>query len=311
MACFHPRTVYRPIDGGKLFFTEKPDCREISIPCRKCHGCRVDRSQEWAVRCLAEAQMFGVARCFFVTVTYDEDNNPISLVKRDHVLFMKRLRKEFGSVRFYMCGEYGEKSAAFSPFGFGRPHFHYLWFGIDIPDLNVWRNGDRFREYTSPTVDKLWGKGRVILGHVTLESAQYVAGYIHKKRLGKDSKEFYRRVDVDTGEVMEFEPEFGLMSRRPGIGDGWFKKFHADVFPRDGVILAGGRRVRPPRFYDEKFKAMIAKGEADADAFDLILAERVKRAEAIAASGESSRERLETREFCAVKRSEFFSGKQL
>lgn len=311
MACFHPRTVYRPIDGGKLFFSEKPDCREISIPCRQCIGCRVDRSQEWAVRCMAEAQTHGVERCFFATVTYDEDNNPVSLVKRDHVLLMKRLRKEFGSVRFYMCGEYGDKSAALSPFGFGRPHFHYLWFGIDIPDLKVWRDNERYREYTSPTIDQLWGKGRVILGFVTLESAQYVAGYIHKKRLGKDSKEFYRRIDISSGELRDFVPEFGLMSRRPGIGDAWFRKFHADVFPRDGVILAGGRRVRPPRFYDEKLKVMIAEGSVDAHLFDAVVAERVKRAELAIVSGDSSRERLEVREACAVARSEFFGGKQL
>lgn len=309
MACFHPRTVYRPNDGGKVLFSEKPDCREITIPCRKCIGCRIDRSQSWAVRCMGEAQMHGVGRSFFVTPTYDDEHNPISLKKRDHVLFMKRIRKEYGAVRFYMCGEYGEKSAAFSATGFGRPHFHYLWFGIDIPDLELWRDGAQFREWRSPTVERLWGKGRVIIGSATFESAQYVAGYIHKKRLGKDAHSFYRRVDETTGEVIEFEPEFGLMSRRPGIGAAWFDRFHGDVFPRDGVVLKGGRRVRPPSFFDEQYKKMVERGEVDADAFEAIVAERVKRAEACAA--DSSRERLQVREACAVARSNFFGGKSL
>ena len=43
------------------------------------------------------------------------------------------------------------------------------------------------------------------------------------------------------------------MSRRPGIGKGWFDKFRADVFPWDEVVL-NGRRQRAPKYYDRQFE---------------------------------------------------------
>ena len=46
------------------------------------------------------------------------------------------------------------------------------------------------------------------------------------------------------------EPEFSDMSRRPGIGSAWLKKFTSDVFPRDYVV-ARGFESKPPRFYDK------------------------------------------------------------
>ena len=39
------------------------------------------------------------------------------------------------------------------------------------------------------------------------------------------------------------------MSRRPGVGAGWIKRFKSDVFPSDEVIVSG-RPLRPPRFYE-------------------------------------------------------------
>ena len=48
-----------------------------------------------------------------------------------------------------------------------------------------------------------------------------------------------------------FEPEFALMSRRPGLGTTWFEKFASDAFPSDFLIV-DGRKVRPPGFYLRK-----------------------------------------------------------
>ena len=44
-------------------------------------------------------------------------------------------------------------------------------------------------------------------------------------------------------------PEYTTMSRRPGIGQGWYEKFKADVYPHDRIIVRGNPS-RPPRFYD-------------------------------------------------------------
>ena len=93
----------------------------IEIPCGKCSGCRLQRSREWANRCMLELEYHKSS--YFVTLTYDDAHVPIhyysdpetgealpsmSLVKRDFQLFMKRLRKKFGEgIRFFASGEYG------------------------------------------------------------------------------------------------------------------------------------------------------------------------------------------------------------
>lgn len=45
------------------------------------------------------------------------------------------------------------------------------------------------------------------------------------------------------------------MSLKPGLGKGWFDKYHSDVFPRDEVII-NGKKVRPPRYYDSQYEIL-------------------------------------------------------
>jgi hypothetical protein len=56
--------------------------------------------------------------------------------------------------------------------------------------------------------------------------------------------------DPDTGEYLgQKKPEYASMSRRPGIGSEWFKKYKGDCYPKDFVTM-NGKKVRPPKFYD-------------------------------------------------------------
>jgi hypothetical protein len=48
-------------------------------------------------------------------------------------------------------------------------------------------------------------------------------------------------------------PEFGLMSRMPGLGTSWLKKYFSDVYPKDFFTINGVKN-KPPRFYDEILK---------------------------------------------------------
>lgn len=93
MACFHPMVAYQCADGT-VVFTERqnmPPVRTLTLPCGQCVGCRLERSRQWAVRCMNEAQMH--KKNCFVTLTYKEASK--SLRYRDFQLFMKRLRKFF------------------------------------------------------------------------------------------------------------------------------------------------------------------------------------------------------------------------
>lgn len=184
----------------------------------------------------------------FVTLTYAPKHLPPggTLVLRDWQLFAKRLRADANKkIPHFMCGEYGETN--------GRPHYHACLFGLELDDqvLDKVVHGNSL--YTSQHLDNLWGKGITRAGAVTFESAAYVARYIMKKVNGELAEAHYEHVDTQTGEITKRKPEFTTMSRRPGLGKGWFDKWKDDVFPLDEVIT-NGKTTRVPRYYDGQYE---------------------------------------------------------
>ena len=255
MPCFKPLKAY--YDSGQVVFAEPRfgDYSEMSLPCGQCVGCRLERSRQWAIRCMHEAQLY--KRNCFITLTYDEDHLPIdrSLDYRHFQLFMKKLRKHYSGydavdvdgvltypIRFYMAGEYGEN--------FGRPHFHACLFNFDFPDKVFYKKtGSGSAIYNSKILDKIWGQGFTSIGDVTFQSAAYVARYIMKKVNGDSAKSHY--IDSETGVCIK--PEFNKMSLKPGIGFNWYDKYKTDVYPHDYVVV-NGKKVKPPKYYDRKFQ---------------------------------------------------------
>lgn len=244
MPCFKPLHGYRsiiPNESGKYSIVFKPRQGYIDllmdVPCGRCIGCRKDRVNSWMLRCLHEASLYK-DNCF-ITLTYNKVPEGGSLVKKDFQDFMKRLRKRFcdHKIRFFHCGEYGDN--------FNRPHYHACLFNFDFPDKFPFKKKGKFQLYRSPTLEKLWPWGYSAIGDVTQESAAYVAGYVNKKLLGKDedlAAHYQGRL-----------PEYVTMSRRPGIASEWFKKYSSDVYPGDCVVVKGGIKFKPPRYYDEKY----------------------------------------------------------
>ena len=234
---------------------------ELHLPCGQCIGCRLDRSQQWAARCLHETKEHQ-QNCF-ITLTYDEFNLPHhgGLIKKDHQDFLKRLRKKIEptKIKFYHCGEYGDE--------FKRPHYHTLIFGYDFPDRKKFKESNGIQLDTSETLDSIWGKGYCTVGDITYESAAYVARYVMKKINGKKAELInektglreYERVHVHTGEVYTVLPEYNTMSRggkkkgAKGIGASFYDKYRDDMYPHDYLIV-DGRKLRPPRYYDNLFQ---------------------------------------------------------
>lgn len=185
------------------------------------------------------------ANCF-VTLTYDDSQLPddLSVSHRAVQLFMKRLRKSVGKVRFFACGEYGERLQ--------RPHYHVIIFGHDFPDRTPWRQTPTgYVVYRSTALEKLWPFGFCEIGTVTHQSAGYVARYVVKKVTGEKAADHYSRVHPETGELLSLRPEFICMSNRPGIGGSWYDQFSGDAFPSDFLIIEGSR-VPVPRYYKKK-----------------------------------------------------------
>ena len=252
-----------------LYVQADPDL--IAVPCKKCLGCRLDYSREWACRCMLELKENPNA--VFVTWTYDDncimeddgeeenlihpsfadygkakilrrDKNglPVLSLRKDSFSRMvKRYRKEFepDSVRFFGCGEYG--SSGFSP------HYHSIMYGPAVDDLvPVGKNalGDTY--YSSSRISRIWPYGYVTIGNVSFQSCAYVARYTAKKSctLGAD---FYEKHNL--------EIPFVLMSRRPGIGKAYLDK-HPEIFETDHIYLPKRDSVSSFRLPDYYFRQL-------------------------------------------------------
>lgn len=169
-------------------------------------------------------------------------------------MFFKKLRKSIypKKVRFYLGAEYGDLNL--------RPHYHVILFNHDFHDKIFYEETPQGHTlYTSKSLSKLWPYGLATLGAVTFQSAAYTARYSTKKfsgskpddLVGPHHMDAYTRVHPGHGFICRVRPEFGLMSRKPGLGAGWFAKFKSDVYPSDTVV-SNGALAKPPRFYDQQ-----------------------------------------------------------
>lgn len=294
MSCFHPLEAFANPKGGKPFFSRPSghSGRVLSLPCGQCIGCRLDRCCDWSARITHEA-LFWESNWFLTWTFGDGHYPPDGCVRREVIQdSFKRLRErakrrgllEGPGLRKFYNAEYGSQTQ--------RAHYHAIVFGLKLPDLVVWKNNERGeRLWTSAFLDEAWGFGRVMVGAVTPTSAAYVAGYCLRDTSAKHSP--YGFVDVDTGEFRERVAPFVGMSRRPGIGRGFFDKFRGDVFPRDFALIEG-RKVPTPKYYRRLLET----------ANPVLAAELKAKREASVYSPESKRERrparLAVREVCKV-----------
>lgn len=283
MPCYSPLKGFLNLETGGIVFKRSSlagKAREVA--CGQCLGCRTDRANAWAARIVHEGECWD-ENCF-ITLTYDEAPPGGSLVRQDFVKFMKRLRKEFGDrqIRYYMCGEYGEK--------YDRPHYHAIVFNLQFRDLQSFSVSESGELFYSETLERIWGKGFCTVGKLTFESARYCAGYVCKKITGARADDFYLRCDED-GVAFWLEPEYGTMSRgvrcarcktlgykKPGclictggIGRSWYEEFKGDVFPSDEIPVPGsGVFKKVPRYYVSLLE------QEDEEAFEQVKAVRKK-----------------------------------
>jgi len=262
MPCYHPKKGWRASVAnpktGKRSVVFNPRYADIDfpveVPCGQCLGCRIDRSQQWAIRCVHEASLY--KHNSFITLTYDPEHLPVDggLHIEHFQKFIKKLRKKAGSgVRYFCCGEYGENR--------GRPHFHVILFNYSFKDkqLHTVRRGHRL--YRSDSCRAFWSdQGNVLLGNVTFQSCAYVARYIMKKVIGQPGYYSFLKSEYIgkmgpfpfTEDAYDFlRPPFITMSRRPGIGKTFFDRYGIEIY-RDDLVVVDGKRMKVPRYYDSQ-----------------------------------------------------------
>lgn len=289
-------------DKALSSYAERAVFKFKEIPCGQCYACRLQYSREWADRCMMEMQDH--KESWFLTLTYDDEHLPIvhgfdsetgevfdfmSLQKKDLQDFNKRLRSQLfrdykkenadgetpPRFRFYACGEYGDRTY--------RPHFHGIYFGLVIPDLEFYKSDGRFSYYTSEYLKRIWQRGFVVVAQANWHTAAYCARYVMKKQKGMN-----KAVYDDFG----IEPEFVLMSRRPGIARKFFDERAPDMFEYDKIFIDDGKDSKefvPPRYFKKLFD------QVDAAAASQKVQERMARATAkmLMKRGQTSQSYLE------------------
>lgn len=194
----------------------------------------------------------------FVTLTYDGDRGPIGTLVPKHMTdWLKRFRYHYSGkrIRYFYVGEYGEVH--------GRPHYHVALFGHPCCPFIVSRDSRKqcLCEVCKPVFDT-WAHGRVQVDGLSIESAQYIAGYVTKKMTSAALK-----FDRD-GRVAAYlkgrHPEFSRPSRRPGIGALAMEVLaqrieeNGDVVLQDGdvpmTLMHGKRRMPLGRYLRDRLR---------------------------------------------------------
>lgn len=262
MPCYKPLKCFYPVSGGQPLFQKPTDIATISgkLPCKQCLGCRIDREEEWAIRLMHECQQS--ENNHFLTLTLDDDHLPKNK-SLDHEiikLFHKKLRKQNGPIRFFIAGEYGPETS--------RPHWHGIYFGLELTDLEHEGTHKGNKYYGSQILDKIWGNGHIVIGeNVTRQTCVYTAGYMLKD-VNKEWKTQYSLVDPETGELIPRKKPYAQMSRRPGIAKDWYDQYNTDVFPHDFVVTKQGKKQASPAYYRRMLK------EENPELYEKILANR-------------------------------------
>lgn len=201
------------------------DTHHTTVPCGQCPECMKRRVSVWSFRLRKEEETS--VSSFFVTLTYDTDNVPISangfmtLHKPDVQKFFKRLRKKMPKnapkITYYVAGEYGSKR--------GRPHYHAIIFNA-----------------TEDGIKNSWLAGNVDIGNVSGASVAYTLKYINKGKI------------VPAHANDDRTKEFALMSK--GLGKSYLcpsviKHYKADL-TKAFIVIDDGVRIPIPRYYKDK-----------------------------------------------------------
>lgn len=216
----------KPVDSWKVDQSTGEVIQAFPIGCGKCLECIQLHKIQWVHRIMDEASLYD--RNTVVTLTYAEgESEKLDLCRSDFQKFMKRLRRRYGKIRYYMCGEYGSKGK--------RPHYHAVLFGFDFNDKYLFKKSKKGTDvYRSPSLESLWTLGFSSITTVAPESLEYL------------TKDFQKLLPLNDQRTLPFNG----MSLKPGIGAGALSLRSL----QSGKIYHNGKYSGLPRYYKKLFE---------------------------------------------------------
>lgn len=294
---YNTKMVYRPFDKSdsmwyaseEEYYDPKLKCvydsSSVVIGCGQCMGCRIDRSREWADRCMLERQYHEYA--WFVTLTYDDRHLPLvsyadpstgeckgtsaTLNRPDVQSFLHNLRNALSDcvIRFFGCGEYGPST--------WRPHYHLILFGPPLDDLvpvdGARQGGHQY--FHSNVIQKAWSiyhpgemtfkeellnpnaivqpfcwfepRGMISVAECNWTTCAYVARYCTKKYTGAQAS-FY--------EDFNLKPPFTMCSTGPGIARPYYDEHSMELYKYKYLNIkteTTGKKIKVPHYFDRLY----------------------------------------------------------
>lgn len=234
-----PCTRPRPLKPWKHLYNSGNEVSPtIYVDCGKCLNCKINKAREWTARLVHETQVS--QSTIFITLTYDDEHLPSEGVRKQDVQdFISDLRKVCGpGIRYFFGSEYGESDVATR-----RPHYHGFIFnapdwlkdqpctGADRVETRLGKSGSK--SLVNTYYNDIWRRGFVTIGEFHPRRAGYLAHYYVDK--------------ADSPEGMS--ENFNLMSKRPGIGAGFFDAVSDKVIAGKPIITHLGTALAVPRYY--------------------------------------------------------------
>lgn len=131
-------------------------------------------------------------------------------------------RKNRYPIRYLNCGEYGPKTK--------RPHYHAIIWNFQPTDMKPHHKDSRgYYIYTSKKLEKIWGRGFVVVGYATPETCAYVARYCTKK--------FARTPEEEAKMKKKKQQEFIGASSMGFIGYFYWIKNKDSIKANGGIIM--------------------------------------------------------------------------
>lgn len=245
--CYKKKNIKNPIRPDHLTGFDKV---HLNVPCGTCPACRKVRSNDWLVRSYFEF-LDNHRQAFFCSLDFDNVHRPSfngkpcfdsEIMKK----FLKRLRKQIGSFRYFYSTDFG---------GFLKnPHYHI----IVLPEKRFTESSFFFH------IRKTWQQGSYqnvesidCVNHNRLKAIQYVVSY-STKDVTFNVDEYYKECDEFNKIPMRFRPRcqaskgFGLRALELGT-------INPDTLLSNSTIALpvgkNGKLVQfaVPRYYEMKY----------------------------------------------------------